>query len=409
MSYKCRIYPTETQEVGFNMHCGHSRFLYNLGLDVMNCWRVDGPAGPSNYDLKAQLVELKKDQPWLRDGCSLNQQQAILDLGQAFRNWWKNPRHFDRPTFRSRHKNQSFYIAQLQNGDGKLRRLSARKAELRVPKIGWVKFTFSQPWTRIAACKSARVTKTKTDKWFVSFAAEQDPVGRTPTGEEVGIDLGVNRRITTSGGDFFDAPTTLTPAEAKRLKKLDRAIARSEKGSKRREQKLRRRARVYENQKNRRKDFTEKISTQLVRDFDLIALENLAVTKMLEKSNLSRLNRKLSDSNLGELRTRIEQKAIASGVELIKVNPAYTSQRCYACGYTSPNNRESQAVFECQQCGHADNADVNAAKNILAAGHVVTGRGRDLIEATRPIEASTSDHPFAVVKEPWCTARKPRP
>ncbi len=189
---------------------------------------------------------------------------------------------------------------------------------------------------------------------------------------------------------FFD-PGNLAGRERARLRRLQRRLARARRGSNRRGRVRHAIARLRARESDRRKDWTEKASTDLARRFDLIRVEDLQIGSMTRSARGTRespgrnvrakagLNRGILRSGWGRLVRRLEDKA-PGRVE--KVKPHYTSQRCSACGQVDRDSRESQAVFQCTACGFAGNADVNAARNI-AAGHAVTARGGD--GAARPV------------------------
>ena len=193
-----------------------------------------------------------------------------------------------------------------------------------------------------------------------------------------------------STGEMLHAPA-LSARERTRLRRMQRAQARAKRGSSRRGRVKHAIARLRARETDRRKDWAEKSSTGIVRRFDVIRVEDLQITNMtrsakgmLEKPGRNvrqktGLNRVILRSGWGLLVRRLEEKA-PGRVE--KINPAFTSQRCSACGQVDRDSRESQAVFRCTACGYACNADVNAAKNI-AAGHAVTARGGDGV--TRPV------------------------
>ena len=199
---------------------------------------------------------------------------------------------------------------------------------------------------------------------------------------------GVSAALST--GDLLHAPG-LTVRERLRLRRLERTLARAKRGSNRRGQARHAIARLRARETDRRKDWTEKTSTGIARRFDLIRVEDLQIKNMTRSAKGTRqnpgrnvrakagLNRGILGSGWGLLVRRLEDKA-PGRVE--KINPAFTSQRCSACGQVDRGSRESQAVFRCTACGFAGNADVNAAINI-AAGHAVTARGGD--GTTRPV------------------------
>jgi transposase len=233
------------------------------------------------------------------------------------------------------------------------------------------------------------VTVDRAGRWHVAFAAIPGAVSAPGNGEIVGIDRGVAVSAALSTGELLQAPG-LTARERRRLRRLERKLARARKGSKRRGRVRLKTARLKVRQTDRRKDWVEKTSTDIARRFDLIYVEDLNIRNMTCSARgirgdpgrnirqKSGLNRGILASGWGLLVRRLEEKAPQ---RVYKIHPVYTSQRCSACGYLDRNSRESQASFRCTACGFACNADVNAARNI-AAGHAVTARGGD--GAARP-------------------------
>jgi len=195
---------------------------------------------------------------------------------------------------------------------------------------------------------------------------------------------GVAVSAALSTGELLHAPGLAT-RERKRLRRLERKLARARRGSERRKRVRLAVVRLKARETDRRKDWAEKASTDIAHRFDLIRVENLQITNMTRSAKgtpldpgrnvraKAGLNRGILRSGWGLLVRRLEEKA-PGRVE--KIKPAYTSQRCSACGRVDPKSRESQAVFQCTACAYACNADVNAARNI-AAGHAVTARGGD--------------------------------
>jgi IS605 OrfB family transposase len=382
------MYPTDAQADVMRMHCDHARFVWNLALEQCGHARRFG----TYADQKAwdrQLAEARRWSDWLAGGSSSVQQAALRDLRQAFRNWWGNPAHFRAPSWRSVRKGfQGFVVRDLT-----WRRINRHWGEVQVPKAGRVRFRWSR---RPQDAKSARVTLDRSGRWHVSFVAPQPEIVREPTGAVVALDLGVAATVTTSDGDHLHAPTP----DWRALARLQRRMARQQKGSNRRERTRQRIARARARDTDRRRDWTEKATTALVAAHDMIVVEDLKVAQMSRSARgtadapgrnvraKAGLNRSIRAQAWGEFRARLETKAATCGVQVVAVNPAHTSQRCHECGHTSPGNRESQAVFQCQGCGHTANADVNAAANILAAGLAVSGRGGPPVGV--PVEASTS-------------------
>jgi transposase len=230
--------------------------------------------------------------------------------------------------------------------------------------------------------KSYRVTMDRAGRWHVAFAVIPAPVPAPGNGQVVGIDRGVAVSAALSTGELLHCPA-LAARERRRLRRMQRKLARSRRGSGRRGRVKHAVARLNARGTDRRKDWAEKVSTGIARRFDVIRVENLKITNMTRSAKGTRgnpgrnvrqkagLNRGILGSGWGLLVRRLQDKA-PGRVE--KVKPHFTSQRCSACGQVDANSRESQPRFVCTACGFACNADVNAAINI-AAGHAVTARG----------------------------------
>ena len=422
MSFRFRLYPEPSQVEVLQMHCRHARAVWNLGLEQRSFWtRGRGQLLPrlSAVDQQKSLAEARRH-TWLGEGSSVVQQAALRDLDRAFRNWWTNPGHFSRPSWRKAGIHEGFAIRDLT-----IERVGRRWATIVVPKLGPVKFRLTRPWSQLATATSARVTLDRAGRWHVSLTAPQPALVRTPTGAVVGIDLGIAATATTSDGDHLHMGDLLSPTERARRCRLQRRLARQTKGSNRRAATKHALARLTARETDRRKDWIEKTTTALIRDHDLVAIEDLQVVNMVRTArgtldqpgtNVAAkrgLNRSIHSQAWGLFRTRLEAKAAAAvdpdgtprPVVVIAVNPAHTSQRCTACGHTAKENRKNQAAFACVNCNHTDNADVNAAINIrelalaTAPGHGVDGRGGNVrpAPAGSPDEASTS--PPATVRK----------
>jgi len=269
-----------------------------------------------------------------------------------------------------------------------VRRLSRHTGQVRVPKAGWIRFR----WSRAVppGVKSYRVRLDRAGRWHVAFAAVPEAVPAPGNGQAVGIDRGVAVSAALSTGELLHVPG-LNAAEQRRLRRLQRKLARAQRGSSRRRRVKHAIARLKARETDRRKDWAEKTSTDLARRFDTIRVENLQVKNMTRSARgtaaapgrnvrqKTGLNRGILASCWGLLVHRLEDKA-PGRVE--KVKPHFTSQRCSACGQVDAESRESQARFVCTACGYAGNADVNAAINI-AAGYAVTARGGDGV--ARPV------------------------
>jgi len=303
------------------------------------------------------------------------QQQALRDHVQAMVNYFNGTHR--KPTWRKAGWDEGFRIVAVRPGH--VRRLNHKTAEVYIPKAGWVRFRWSRA---VPEAKSYRMKLDRAGRWHVAFAAIPDPIEGPGTGEVVGVDRGVAVSAALSTGQMFTCPR-LSAGRRRRLRQLQRTLARASRSSNRRARCKHAIARLHAREADARKDWAEKLSTDLARRFDLIRIEDLRVRNMTRSAKgtvtepgrnvraKAGLNRQILASGWGILLRRLEEKAPG---RVQKINPAFTSQRCSACGHVAAESRKSQAVFACTACGYACNADVNAARNI-AAGHAVTARG----------------------------------
>jgi putative transposase len=372
-----RLYPTPEQEKVLGRHCAHARFVWNLALEQANCYRPGRPT-PGYAEQNRQLTEARGAEPWLASGSIVVQQQALRDFAQAMRNWWDGTHHH--PTWRRRGAHEGFRVVAVKAGH--IRRLNRRAGDVWVPKVGRVRFRWTRP---VGQVSSFRVTLDRCGRWHLAFAQLPEPLERESTWAEVGIDRGVANTAATSDGRLLHAPR-LSEAERARLVRLQRKLARQQKGSGRRQRTKLAIARLRAKESDRVRDWVEKTTTALVKEHDLIVVEQLRIGAMTKSAKgtveapgrnvraKAGLNREILARRWGQFLRRLKDKANLVGVEVIEVDPRNTSRRCSSCGHTDPESRESQSRFRCRACGQEAHADVNAALNILAAGRAATAR-----------------------------------
>jgi putative transposase len=372
-----RLLPSSAQQAVLQNHCAHARFVWNLAVEQHRHWHPGRQSAPGYLEQCRQLTAARAENPWLAAGFQRVQQQALRDFAQAMAAYFDPRNPAGRPSWRKAGRDEGFRVVAVK--PSQVRRLSRHVGEVRIPKAGWVRFRWSRPVP--AGVKSYRVSLDRAGRWHIAFAAIPAPIPAPGNGQSVGIDRGVTVSAALSTGELLNV-ACLTGTERRRMLRLERKRARARRGSSRRRRVGLAIARLRARETDRRKDWAEKTSTRLAREFDLIRVENLNVTGMTRSAKgtttapgrnvraKAGLNREILASGWGLLVRRLEDKA-PGRVERIK--PAYTSQRCSACGHVDAKSRESQARFVCTACGFRCNADVNAARNI-AAGHAVTAR-----------------------------------
>jgi len=383
-----RLLPAPAQEAVLRDHCSHARYVWNLAVEQHGHWRPGRAGAPGYLEQCRQLTQARAEHPWLAAGSQTVQQQALRDFAQAMAGFFDPGNPAGRPSWRKAGRDEGFRITGRRGRQWDVRRLSRKTGQVWVPKAGWVRFR----WSRAVppGVKSYRVTRDRAGRWHVAFAVIPGPVPGPGNGRAVGIDRGVAVSAALSTGQLLHAPA-LTAPERARLRRMQRTLARATRGSNRRTRVKHAIARLKACERDRRKDWAEKVSTDIARRFDVIRVEDLKIGTMTRSAKGTRenpgrnvrakagLNRGILGSGWGLLVRRLRDKA-PGRVE--KISPAFTSQRRSACGQVDRDSRQSQAVFRCTACGFACHADVNAAINI-AAGHAVTARGGDGV--TQPV------------------------
>ncbi|MGV9535531.1 RNA-guided endonuclease InsQ/TnpB family protein [Streptosporangium sandarakinum] len=356
---------------------GICRSVWNTALEQRREYRRRG-AFIGHATQCAQLAEAKRDFPWLAEAPSQVLQQTLKDLERAVKahgTWkvrWRSVRRW-KPSFRFPDAKQIV-----------MERISRRWGRVKLPKFGWVRLCWSRPLG--GTLRSATVSRDGRH-WFVSFLVEDgQATPETHPGPAVGVDRGVVVAATTSDGDFHDRPF-ITSGEAQRYRRLQQQLARTRKGSNRRRTVVAKIGTVMRRVRSRRADFNAQLAATLTSRYGTVVLEDLRTRNMTmsAKSTVeqpasgvaqkSGLNRAILDKGWYGLELAVTSASRYTGTKIIKVPAAYTSQTCSACKVVDAASRESQARFACTSCGHREHADVNAAKNIKAAGHAVSGRG----------------------------------
>ena len=369
-AYQHKFLFTARQDQQAAQFAGCARLIYNAGLEQRIIGYQIFKRGLTYNKQAAYLKEIRasKDYQFLKEAPFHVLQQALMDLDQAYQNYFAGRAKF--PCFKKRGQNDSFRYP-----DPDPKQIGAhhpsRQNQVRLPKLGWIKIQNCYPrlGTKLFEGQLKFVTVTrKADGWYASFTCQveiADPVA--PAGPAVGLDLGVVNSVATSEGELIHLPVA-TAREKEKLIILQQRVSSKQLRSKNKFKAQQRFNKCQQKIVRRKKDAQHKLTTQLARKHSIIVVEKLNVKKMTQAEGAAKknLNSAILQQSWGELIRQLEYKTEWSGTQLIKINPAYTSQKCNLCSNISQQNRKNQAFFVCQCCGHQDHADINAAKNILA-------------------------------------------
>lgn len=357
-SYKFRIYPNERQQRLIQKTFGCVRFVYNHYLDKRIALYKESGAYMGFHECSKDLTLLKRKLEWLKepDKCSL--QNVLKDLDAAYKNFFKS--HFGFPKFKSKKDNHRSYRTNFSNNN-----IELKEKHIKLPKLGLVKFRDKRvPQGRIL---NAVISQVPSGKYYVSLCCIDVVVEKLPkTGTTIGIDLGIKDFLITSNGDRVDNPKYLSKSLEK-LAKLQRELSRKPSASNRRNKARIKVARQYEKIANQRQDFLKKLSTEIIRKYDIICMEDLRISDMVKNHSLSR---PISDVSWGYFKEQLKYKANWYGRTISFVDSFYpSSQVCSDCGYVNPETKNlSVRQWICPKCGTSHDRDVNAAKNLLKEG-----------------------------------------
>lgn len=376
-----RLYANADQAALFRKTGGCVRLIKNLALEQRRTFSRSGRR-ITYYSQRAELCDLKKIAPFLRDVPHHCLQEALVDVDRAFTNFFagrvaypKRPKKRDGCSFRFPDPKQ-FRIEGDTTTPDQARSRKIREIVLHLPKAGAVQGVMPRALPEGARIKSLTVSSDG-DWWVAALLYEREVAAPEDRSQQpvVGIDMGVCQPAALSTGAIHQLPR-LTDRQRDRERRLHRSLSRKTEGSRNRRKAVRALARCKAKQARRRKDAREKLTTRIAKNHGVIAMEGLDLrhltasakgtaaepgTNVAQKAGL---NRSLLDLGLGTTRRRLGQKLAASGGVLLLVPAAFTSQRCNACGHILADNRPDRDTFRCVACGHAADPDVNAACNI---------------------------------------------
>ncbi|MDO9364649.1 MAG: transposase [Sphingopyxis sp.] len=383
-----RLCPSAVQAETMAQFAGVCRLVYNIALEQRRDWyrqfKIATGKNISFYSQAKELKDLRASVDWIGAAPHCAQVQALWDLDDAFQRFFRGKNGYPSP--RRKGENDSFRIPGKEFHSPIRNLPNTRYAEVRLPKLGWCKFRLSRPLPIDRKLIEATVVLDALG-WHICLVFRVSSVATAKLDGHIGIDRGVANTLSLSDGTFASQPVARLDALARRSKTHQKRLSRQKRGSNRSAMTRRMLAKTRAKIARVRKHWNHEQSTRIAAGFGTVVMEALKTGTMTRSAKgtieapgvnvrqKAGLNRSILEHGWHQFERLLAYKLDAAGGRLIRVDPAYTSQTCSACGSIAKTHRKSQAVFECSDCGHAAHADTNAALNILRAGEQPASRG----------------------------------
>jgi putative transposase len=380
-SFKFRIYPNKEQEVLLSKHFGACRFVFNHYLNKRKeSYLGEDKKSLNYYDNANDLTQLKKDENyiWLKEINSQSLQSSLRNLDTAYGKFFRKQTKF--PRFKSKYDRQSFKIPQF---------ISINNDELIIPKFkDGIKIKLHREIE--GKIIFATISKSTTGNYYVSLTCEVNHKPFEKTGSEVGIDTGIKDLAILSDGTTYENIRSLK-TKLKKLKFNQRQLLKKVKGSSSRNKQKQKLTIVHENITNVRKDYLHKVSTEIVKNHDIISVEDLAVKNIMKNHKLAQA---MSDVSLGTFYSMLEYKCEWNDKQFVKIDRFFPSSKmCSNCGWINQDLTLKDRNWTCPSCGEKHDRDFNASKNILKQGLkiILSGSGIESDIKQKQVEALSLD------------------
>jgi putative transposase len=380
-AFKYRFYPTPEQETLLRRTMGCTRLVYNRALAARTEAWYERQERVGYSETSTMLTNWKKqeDLQFLNEVSCVPLQQGLRHLQAAFTNFFAGRAKY--PNFKKKHHggNAEFTKSAFKWKDGKV-----FLAKCSQPlDIRW-----SRQIPEGTEPSTITVKLSPSGRWTVSMLVDVEIETLPESPNQIGLDLGITSLMALSNGEKIANPKTFK-AKKRKLRKAQKALSRKKKGSNNRHKARLKVAKVHAEISDARNDFLHKLTTQLVRENQVIAVEDLAVKNMVKNHKLSLA---ISDASWGELVRQLEYKCDWYGKELVKVNRFYPSSKtCNSCGWINQGLKLSEREWTCK-CGKSHDRDINASKNILKEGLKIYGKGLAITKVERKLDFSNKAH-----------------
>ena len=357
-AYKIRLYPNKSQKTFFNKSFGCCRVIYNEMLyELQNAYK--NSIVLNKCDL---FKKIKSKYNWMKNSDSQGLCNTYQDLNAAYTNFFNKKAKF--PKFKKKKDKNSYRNGMMQKT---IEKLIPNKNHIRIPKAGLVEFRADYDFSQLNIKKVYNITieRNKTNKYYCSICCEVEIPEYDHTGEVIGIDLGIKDLVIDSNGNKYSNPKYQVKSE-KKIKHLQRLYSKKLKDSKNQEKARLKLAIAHEKLSNKRKDNLHKLTTKLIKENDVICIENLNVKGMTKNHRLAKT---IQDASFGTLVSMLKYKATWHNRKIIEIGRFYPSSKiCHCCDYRMNYMGLEIRNWTCPKCSTKHDRDINAAINIKNEG-----------------------------------------